>query len=130
MTCPAVIELLVADDDVRVLSALGETIALEDDLSLVAVAADAVAAHAWACDRGPAVALVDVYLPDRPTGIDLIRALAARPGWVVVAMSVRSGPRDAALAAGAVAFVEKGGDIEAILRTVRAAGLPRASRGR
>jgi len=39
-----------------------------------------------------------------------------------VAMSVRDGLRDASLAAGAVAFVEKGGDIDAILDAVRAAG--------
>jgi two-component system response regulator DesR len=130
MSRPDAIDLLVADDDVRVLAALSETIMLEEDLTLVAVAADAGTAHDWVGWGTPAVALVDVYLPDLPTGVELIRALADKPGLAVVAMSVRPSPRGAALAAGAVAFVEKGGDIEAILRTVRAAAGLRARRGR
>jgi DNA-binding NtrC family response regulator len=67
------------------------------------------------------VALVDVLLPDDVTGLALVRSLQ-RPGCEVVAMSVRSGLRAAARAAGAVAFVEKGSDIDAILQAVRFAG--------
>jgi hypothetical protein len=39
-------------------------------------------------------------------------------------MSVRSGLRHAALAAGAVAFVEKGADIDAVLWAIRYAAQP------
>jgi DNA-binding NarL/FixJ family response regulator len=53
-----------------------------------------------------------------------VRSLAQRPGCAVVAMSVHSGLRRAALAAGAVAFVEKAGDIDAVLVAVRAAAPP------
>jgi DNA-binding NtrC family response regulator len=70
------------------------------------------------------VALVDVLLPDDTTGLALVHRLSRRPGCAVVAMSVRSGARGAALAAGAVAFVEKGGDIDALLFAVRAAVPP------
>jgi DNA-binding NarL/FixJ family response regulator len=66
------IRLLVADDDARVRAAIGQTVALEADLVIVADAADGAAA----------------------------------------------------LAAGAVAFAEKAGDIDAVLDAVRAAALP------
>jgi DNA-binding NarL/FixJ family response regulator len=117
--------VLVVDDDARVRAAIGQTIALEPDLVMVADASDAPAALAWAGRTSPSVALVDVLIPDEATGMSLVRALGQRPGCAVVAMSVRSGLRPAALAAGAVAFVEKGGDIDAILGAVRAAAQAR-----
>jgi DNA-binding NarL/FixJ family response regulator len=121
------IRLLVVDDDVRVRAAIGQTIALEPDLVMVADAADTPTALALAERTRPSVALVDVLIPDEATGVALVRSLGHRPGIAVVAMSVRSGLRLAALAAGAVAFVEKGGDIDAILNAVRAAAPPRLS---
>jgi len=116
------IRLLVADDDARVRAAIGQTVALEADLVIVAEAADGAAALALA--TGPSVALVDVLIPDEATGLALVASLCRRPGCAVVAMSVRSGLRRAALAAGAVAFAEKAGDIDAVLDAVRAAALP------
>lgn len=118
------IRLLVIDDDPRVRAALGQTIALEADLVMVADAATGPAALAVAERVDAAVALVDVLLPDATTGLALVRRLAERPGCAVVAMSVRGGLRPAALAAGADAFVEKGGDIDALLDAVRAAAPP------
>ena len=118
------VRLLVADDDARVRTAIGQTIALEAGLVMVASAADAAAALALALATSPSVAPVDVLFPDEATGLALVRNLGHRPGCAVVAMSVRSGLRCAALAAGAVAFVEKGTDIDAILDAVRAAAPP------
>jgi DNA-binding NarL/FixJ family response regulator len=118
------VRLLVADDDARVRAAMGQTIALEADLVMVASAADATAALALALATNPSVALVDVLFPDEATGLALVRNLGQRPGCAVVAMSVRGGLRCAALAAGAVAFVEKGTDIDAVLDAVRAAAPP------
>jgi DNA-binding NarL/FixJ family response regulator len=115
------ITVLIVDDDPRVRQALGSTVALEADMVMVAEAADAQTALALAEDTNPSVALVDVLLPDDVTGLALVRSLDRRPGCVVVAMSVRSGLRAAARAAGAVAFVEKGGDIDALLQAVRGA---------
>lgn len=113
--------MLVVDNDVRVRAAIVQTIALEPDLLMVAEAADARAALALAGNADPSVALVDVLLPDDVTGLALVRSLNQRAGCAVVAMSVRGGLRSAALAAGAVAFVEKESDIDALLDTVRAA---------
>jgi DNA-binding NarL/FixJ family response regulator len=118
------IRVLVVDDDARVRQAIGRTIALEPDLVLVADAGDAPTALALAEGAGPSVALVDVLLPDAMTGLALVGCLEQRPGCAVVAMSIRSGVRHAALAAGAVAFVEKGGDIDAVLNAIRAAPAP------
>jgi DNA-binding NtrC family response regulator len=115
------IRLLVVENDVRVRAAIVQTIALEPDLVIVAEADDARTALTLAERTNPSVALVDVLLPDDVTGLALVRALKQRPDCAVVAMSVRGGLRAAALAAGAVAFVEKESDIDAILNTVRAA---------
>jgi CheY-like chemotaxis protein len=115
------IRLLVVDDDPRVLHAITLTIALERDLVIVAAAADAITALAFAEGTAPSVALIDVLLPDELGGLALVRSLARRPNCRVVAMSVRGGLRHAALAAGAIAFVEKSGDIDAVLDAVRAA---------
>jgi DNA-binding NarL/FixJ family response regulator len=119
------ISLLIVDDDARVRAAVGRTIMLETDLVLVAEARDAPGALAMAAASDPAVALVDVLLPDEESGLDLIRGLARSPRCAVVAMSVHGAVRGAALAAGAVAFVEKD-DVDALLTQIRSA----APRGR
>jgi DNA-binding NtrC family response regulator len=119
------IGVLVVDDDPRVRAALTLTIALEPDLAMVAAVAGPADALAWAEHADPGVVLVDVFLPDATTGLALVRRLAQRSRWAVVAMSVRGGLRPAALAAGAASFVEKGGDIDAVLDAVRAAASPR-----
>jgi DNA-binding NtrC family response regulator len=113
------VRVLVVDDDPRVRAALGQTIALESDLVLLAAVGDHTAALAWAESADPSVALIDVVLSDDTSGLALIRLLAQRPGWAVVAMSLHSGLRGAALAAGAASFVEKSGDIDAVLAAVR-----------
>ena len=118
------VRLLVVDDDPRVRQAIAPTIALEPDLMLVGEAADAATAMTLAEGADPSVALVDVLLPDEATGLALVRGLDLRPGCAVVAMSVRGGLREAALAAGAVAFVEKAGDIDAILDAIRTGAPP------
>lgn len=118
---PEPVGVLIVDDDGRVRAAIRETIALETDLVVVGEAADAVTAATVATATMPAVALVDVLLPDAATGLALITALTRRPACSVVAMSVRSANRDPALLAGAVAFIEKGIEIDALLQAVRAA---------
>jgi DNA-binding NarL/FixJ family response regulator len=121
---PRLIRVLVVDDDHRVRQAIAQTIALEPDMELAGYAADAHSALGRADDTEPSIVLIDVLLPDAVTGLALVRGLSQRPGWAVVAMSVRSGLREASLAAGAVGFVEKGGDIDALLRALRIATPP------
>jgi DNA-binding NarL/FixJ family response regulator len=120
------ITVLVVDDDPRVRAAIRETIALETDLLLAGEAADAVTALAVASAVEPRVALVDVLLPDVESGLELVQRLSAQPWCSVIAMSVRSATRHVALAAGAIAFVEKSDDIEALLSAVRTAARPAA----
>ncbi|MEZ0110207.1 DNA-binding NarL/FixJ family response regulator [Catenulispora sp. EB89] len=117
---PRPIRLLLVDRDVRVRVALSETITLESDLVIVADAADAAQALTLADSTRPSVALVDLLLPDTASGLRLVRGLTKGSVCAVVAMSERGGLRDAALAAGAFAFVDKSSDIDAILNTVRA----------
>jgi len=121
---PGPIRVLLVDRDVRVRVAIHQTIALESDLTVVAEASDAAEALAMADRTSPTVALVDLLLPDPATGLDLVRSLRRRPGCAVVAMTGRGGQRGAALAAGAFALVDKSGDIDAILTTVRACAHP------
>jgi DNA-binding NarL/FixJ family response regulator len=121
------IRVLVVDDDSRVRAALCQTIAIEADLLMVADAATALAALDLAEHANPSVALVDVLLPDDSIGLSLVHNLAQRQDCAVIALSVQSGLRLDALAAGAVDFVEKGGDIDALLRAIRCAGAPQPS---
>jgi two-component system response regulator DesR len=114
------IRLLIVDDDARVRTAIGQTVALEADLVVVGEARSAAGALALALETRPAVALVDVLLPDEANGLRLIHDLGRNPGCAVVAMSVRGAVRSAALAAGAASFVEKA-EIEAVLARIRAA---------
>jgi DNA-binding NarL/FixJ family response regulator len=115
------VRLLLVDNDVRVRAAIVQTIALESNMVTVAEADDAATALALADDTHPSVALVDLLLPDDVTGLGLVSRLSQLAGCAVVAISVRGGLRSAALAAGAVAFVEKESDIDALLNTLRAA---------
>jgi CheY-like chemotaxis protein len=119
--------VLVVDDDPRVRSALSALVEGCPQLRLVGAvgtAEAALAACAW-CDGGsPALALVDLMLPDERSGTELVTRLRAL-GVVPIALSVRGGLREAALAAGAVDFLEKGGAPDDVLRALlHHAGLP------
>jgi DNA-binding NarL/FixJ family response regulator len=119
------IRVLVVDDDSRVRTAIGRTIALEPDLIEVSHAG-ATAGAVEAEHAGPLVALVDLGLAETDKGLSLVRELTRRIGCVVVAMSISGVLREAALEAGASFFVEKDGDIDAVLDAVRAgSGLSR-----
>ena len=69
-------------------------------------------------EKGDTVALVDVLLPDRADGIDVVRELTRR-GRPVVATSVSASVRNDALAAGALRFVEKSPDDQRLLSVLR-----------
>jgi DNA-binding NarL/FixJ family response regulator len=113
------LRVLIADDDPRVRRALRALVEGERDLAVAGEAADAGGVLAQARALRPVVILLDLLLPRVEDGLALLPALA---GWPVVALSVRGGVRAAALAAGAVAFVEKGDTPEVVLAALRAAG--------
>lgn len=111
MTAATAPVVLLVDDDPRVLAALARLLAAHDVPALAA--ADAVTAVALAA-HGADVALVDTQLPSAGDGLALIGDLAGR--LPVVATSVDSGLRHAALCAGATAFAEKDGQGDALVR--------------
>lgn len=117
MAKSALIRVLVVDVDARVRSALRELIDASG-MQVVATAADANAALNEDERRVPAVALVDVMLPDRVDGLSLVERLSTR-GRAVLATSVSAAVGRDALAAGALAFIEKGPDPQRLLTELR-----------
>ena len=73
------IDVVVADDDPRIRTDFSTLLGLEDDLRVVAVAADGVEAVRLCTELSPDVVVMDVRMP-RVDGIDATRALRARPG--------------------------------------------------
>lgn len=111
-------------DDVAAFRALMRY-TLQEDPGIVVVgeAADGMAAIGAAEQLQPDVVLLDLTMPVLD-GIDAIAAVLQRaPGARVVALSGWGAERmaDAALAQGAVAYVEKTDDVQAIRDAVRAA---------
>jgi DNA-binding NtrC family response regulator len=114
--------VLVIDDDARVRTALDDLLASTDDLTPAVSMATAAGALAAAEQDGPFdVALVDIRLPDPATGLALVEQLAAC--LPVVAVSVSGTHRTAALAAGAVAFLDKDGRPDTLLAVLRASSI-------
>jgi DNA-binding NarL/FixJ family response regulator len=119
------VRILIADDDLRVRTALRNFLSASPGLEVVGDAAGAAAALDIARARAPDVAIVDVHLPNSCDGLDLLRALTGELGIPAVAMSIHSSARTSALAAGAYQFLDKDSAPELLLAALRA-----ASRGR
>jgi DNA-binding NarL/FixJ family response regulator len=119
----AAIRVLVCDD-VEAYRALMRYMLQEDPgIEVVGEAADGVAAVERAGQLQPDVVLLDLTMP-LLDGIEAIPELLARaPGARVVALSGWGADRmaRAALAKGAVAYLEKTDDVQAIRDAVRAA---------
>jgi CheY-like chemotaxis protein len=111
--------VLVVDDDPRVRLAMGA------ELTAVGWHPTAIGPDQLTVtdDEGIAtefdVALVDVALPTVTAGLTAIAALALE--LPVVAFSINGASRDAALTAGASAYLEKDGDTDRLLDTLHSA---------
>ena len=110
--------VLLADDQSKVRSALRLLLEQEPELSGVDEATDADELLAQVGMVCPDIVLLDWELPGLPHN-DVLPALRARcPRLKVVALSGRPEARQAALAAGADAFVSKGDPPEKLLAAV------------
>ncbi len=101
--------LLIADDETLLRSAIGALLELEDDLEVVAQAADGREAIELARAHGPDVVLLDLEMP----GLDGIETaellLREHPGLAIVLLTrhARPGVLKRALAAGVRGFLGK-----------------------
>lgn len=117
----APLTVLVVDDDPRVRASVVHLLDQLGGVTAIAVDAD----QAWRLSEMQTAA--DVAVVDVPgvggAGLRLVSRLASMTTVVAVGLSASAGR--AALGAGAVAFVEKDGDADALVTTIR-----RASPGR
>ena len=119
----APIRVLVCDDVAAFRALMRYTLQEDPEIEVVGEAADGMAAIAAAERLQPDVVLLDLTMPILD-GIDAIPSLLQRaPGTRVVALSGWGADRmgEAAREQGAVAFVEKSDDVQAIRAAVRAA---------
>lgn len=111
-------KILVVDNDARVRAALCALIDSSPGLSVAGEASSRATACAAVEALRPDVVVLDILLPSAAEGLEVLKDLAAT-GRPVVALSIRDGLRAAALATGAVAFVEKYAGPDALLETLR-----------
>jgi len=103
------IRLLLVDDQALVRGAMGALLELEDDLTVVAEAADGAQAAERAAESRPDVCLMDIQMPG-VDGIDatrLVREVSPATRVLVVTTFARPGYLRQALDAGASGFIAK-----------------------
>jgi len=121
----APIRVLVCDDVEAFRALLRYTLQEDPGIEVVGEAGDGMSAIGAAERLQPDVVLLDLTMPILD-GIDAIPTMLERaPGARVVALSGWGADRmaDAAIAQGAIAYLEKSDDAEAIRAAVRAAAL-------
>ena len=121
------IRILLADDEHLIRTALAQMLELEDDLSVVAEAAQGDLAVTLAVSRGVDVAVLDLQMP-KLDGIAVAEQLAQQLpgcGCVIVTSHGRPGHLKRALAAGVRGFLPKTTSavtLASVVRTVHAGG--------
>lgn len=111
--------VLLADDQIKVRSAVRLLLEQESDLQVVAEAADAVGLLLAVVEKAPDIVLLDWELPGLPVD-QLLRLLRyERPPLKVIAMSSRPEVGRAALEMGVQAFVSKSESPERFLAIIR-----------
>jgi two-component system response regulator DesR len=118
---PAVIRILIAEDQALVRGALGALLGLEPDFEVVGLAADGKQALALCEQLAPDIVLTDIEMPQM-TGLELAVALAERgaPGRVVIVTTFgRSGYLRRALAAGVRGYLLKDAPADTLASAIR-----------
>jgi DNA-binding NarL/FixJ family response regulator len=111
--------VLLADDQARVRSALRLLLEQLPEVEVLGEAVDATGLLDWLKAAHPDLVLLDWELPGLPTADPLRHLRDHWPGLLVVALSSQPGVRQAALDAGADAFVSKGDPPERLLAAVQ-----------
>ena len=117
------IQVLLVDDEPKVLRGLRMRLNVEPDIHVVGEASDGSTAIDMASLLAPDVVLMDVNMPVMD-GIAATRELLVRlPGSAVVMLSLHddNGTMNSALAAGAIAFVAKHQMDDSLLTAIRQA---------
>jgi DNA-binding NarL/FixJ family response regulator len=111
--------LLLADDQIKVRSALRLLLEQEPDLQVVGEAADATGLLLGVTEKEPDVVLLDWELPGLPAA-QLVRLLLyERPSLKIIAMSSRPEVKRLSLDAGAHAFLSKSESPPCVLSIIR-----------
>jgi two-component system response regulator DesR len=116
-----VIRVLLADDENLIRSALAQMLDLEDDIDVVAQAANGADALAAARATAPDVAVLDLQLPDLD-GITVAKQLAGivpQCGCMIVTSHGRPGYLKRALASGVRGFLPKTTSAATLAQVVR-----------
>jgi DNA-binding NtrC family response regulator len=122
-TAGASVRVLVVDSDRRVRQSLCGLAAITDDLVVVDAVADGSAAMRTLEQQSVDVVLIDPRLPDVDVGLALLVELHARwPHLALVVMSSSDDLAHPALSNGALAFVAKAGQPEALMESLRRSG--------
>lgn len=111
--------VLLADDQLKVRSALRLLLEQQPAISVIGEAVDATGLLDWLRVTCPDVLLLDWELPGFEAGTLLPTLRALCPHLRTIALSSRPEMRRAALAAGADAFVSKGDPPERLLAAIR-----------
>ena len=127
---PRPLRVLVVDDDPRVRAAMTAELTAARCRPTTTAPNDLASPPAESRSPRPStgidVALVDVALPTPASGLALIEQLSAT--LPVVAFSINGASRDAAIAAGATAYLEKDGDTDRLLHALQTATEPTDAR--
>ncbi|WP_462330362.1 response regulator [Thiohalocapsa halophila] len=114
--------VLIVDDHQIVREGLAGLLQVEPDIDVVGEAADAEQALALATEREPDIVIMDINLGAGMDGIEATRRLCAQHAEItVIGLSMHADQQiaDAMRAAGAVAYVTKGGPPEDLISAIR-----------
>lgn len=119
MDCVKKMRLLLADDQIKVRSALRLLLEQEPDFQVVGEAADATGLLLAVTEKEPDVVLLDWELPGLPAA-QLVRLLQyERPFLKIIAMSSRPEVERLALDTGVQTFLSKSESPERVLSIIR-----------